>query len=616
VRALLIGCGRYRHLPDVPCAGNGAAALGSILATSPGALTDADHVSVLLDPTLEEAAEAIVGVLRLPGRDVLLLLSGHCLRLDDDEVFALGETEWHNEERTGLTMSWLATRLTTGVRANRVAVILDCCHSKGLAVRLDLRNRSRKRIVSILASCDLHETAAQGKLLSPFMDCLLGELLRHNCESNHDFLTIANLVHTLQVSNVPGQTYQYLPAKEGAPLELLQASCHPPKQLPRYFDKEVIFPTLTPEVPTLVNSAAFDYLSDEETRLPALRQAFIRSRQRRFELVSLPIRIAGRDNRCLYQVTQHYDSIKIFQRPCITRVPSKDGRVYYASDQELRWKVIDQRQRPSSRNAFIRLDGVKVPCLTCHGKGWIDEPCETCRGDGTVRSSSPLLWRRNPPTGLQSGDVTPDIPLPDETYVGTYGLAERSVQPREELSYCDEVDLTGLASNLVGIEHASVSSQCPSCRGNGSKACPTCGSDRLVFDTAAAEVDIQPKSQPVASRTEFTAAGLTFRLPSTSHPRGVISLDDSQELADKFTNPRATRLQMEELGIRYEAKVLPISVVTYRTISGAEHRIVISGYDGEMEFLDEAGSARDTAIAVGAALVTLVTLIFLVFHML
>ncbi|WP_410595553.1 caspase, EACC1-associated type [Amycolatopsis sp. lyj-23] len=131
-RALLVGCGRYRHLRDVPAVPAGVLGLQTALTDTrlwglPPAhcrtLTDPPSAGEVLDRIRDSAAAAT---------DLFVFyFVGHgFIDLDSDELFlALPATD-RTRPWTGLPYDWIRRALRhPGVRAKRKLIVLDCCYS-------------------------------------------------------------------------------------------------------------------------------------------------------------------------------------------------------------------------------------------------------------------------------------------------------------------------------------------------------------------------------------------------------------------------------------------------------------------------------------------------------
>jgi ABC-type amino acid transport substrate-binding protein len=169
-RAVLVGTGHYRTLPNLPAVIPGTTALASALTDSrlwglPDAqcrtLTDPESATAILDAVRVAAAEAT---------DLFVLyLAGHgFVDPDTDELhLALPATD---PERpwTALPYSWLRSAMRgPAVRARRKLIILDCCYS-GLALGGSLAPPGRLGDrVAISGACVLTATAETRTALAP-----------------------------------------------------------------------------------------------------------------------------------------------------------------------------------------------------------------------------------------------------------------------------------------------------------------------------------------------------------------------------------------------------------------------------------------------------------------
>jgi ABC-type amino acid transport substrate-binding protein len=131
-RALLVGCGRYRHLRDVPAVAAGVQGLQAALTDHrlwglPPAhcLTMADPLGAgdVLDRIRDTAAAAT---------DLFVFyFAGHgFIDLESDELFLALPTTDRTRPWTGLPYDWIRRALRhPAVRAQRKLVVLDCCYS-------------------------------------------------------------------------------------------------------------------------------------------------------------------------------------------------------------------------------------------------------------------------------------------------------------------------------------------------------------------------------------------------------------------------------------------------------------------------------------------------------
>ncbi|MEV6824961.1 transporter substrate-binding domain-containing protein [Amycolatopsis sp. NPDC051102] len=131
-RALLVGCGKYRHLRDVPAVAAGVQGLQAALTDPrlwglPSAhcptVTDPASAGDVLDRIRDSAAAAT---------DLFVFcFAGHgFIDLESDELFLALPTTDRTRPWTGLPYDWIRRALRhPGVRAKRKLIVLDCCYS-------------------------------------------------------------------------------------------------------------------------------------------------------------------------------------------------------------------------------------------------------------------------------------------------------------------------------------------------------------------------------------------------------------------------------------------------------------------------------------------------------
>jgi hypothetical protein len=174
--ALLIGVGAYRHLPPLAKTNTDVRDLHGLLARSG---YPAANLALLPDEQATKAAisDRLDWLARRAGPDdtALVFFSGHGAQriggFEPGEYLCPVEADWHNLRATAISDDELTIALRA-IRAGRVAVFLDACHSGGvgapkdaaLAAKAGLSEAAYERLAAsqgrvVVASCKPDEVS-------------------------------------------------------------------------------------------------------------------------------------------------------------------------------------------------------------------------------------------------------------------------------------------------------------------------------------------------------------------------------------------------------------------------------------------------------------------------
>lgn len=133
--ALIIGVAAYDHVNSLPDAiYNDAKDLVSVVTDSLRCGYLPDHVKQLLDPTRGEIIDGLTWLSQVakPSSTVLIFFSGHGGQISGKGNFLLArEFTLKNASKTGIHDTEF-TKMLSLIRAERLVVILDACHSGGV----------------------------------------------------------------------------------------------------------------------------------------------------------------------------------------------------------------------------------------------------------------------------------------------------------------------------------------------------------------------------------------------------------------------------------------------------------------------------------------------------
>ncbi|NXY98879.1 caspase family protein [Streptomyces sp. BR123] len=178
-RAVLIGVGRYRSLPELPHVARNLADLRTLLTGPASWNLPETHCTVLAEPSSQEEVLDAIRAAAAQATDTLLVyFAGHGLvDTDTDELFLGLPNARTGYAYTGIEYRHLRPAVLRAPSLRRV-VVLDCCYS-GLAANAmsggaDLASHAKVEGVCLLAAAHAIARAEEGERNTAFT----GELLR------------------------------------------------------------------------------------------------------------------------------------------------------------------------------------------------------------------------------------------------------------------------------------------------------------------------------------------------------------------------------------------------------------------------------------------------------
>lgn len=157
--AVVIGVSRYQHaskgIPNLRYADRDARAFYEFLKTPQGGAFTEDHIRFLTDEqaTYARVREALFDFLRQPIKEdlVIIFYAGHGVPEPGNSQNLFLLTHDSDPERlvsTAFPMWDLETTLTRFVKAERVLVLTDACHSAGVGVDLTTRSEGGQNLIN------------------------------------------------------------------------------------------------------------------------------------------------------------------------------------------------------------------------------------------------------------------------------------------------------------------------------------------------------------------------------------------------------------------------------------------------------------------------------------